>query len=107
MKKQYQVTLTCPDGRHKAVSTIINREQNIDISLLTIKTEKAKILNEGLQKICARHLWKTRDLKVNGYTTAKIRLYDKEKIAEENEANYQLIKEAKYASGEWKRPKES
>lgn len=42
------------------------------------------------------HLWNMK---------SKMREYDKEKIKAENEARYTKIKEQKYASGEWKRPK--
>ena len=45
------------------------------------------------------------DLARYGYTKGKIREYDKEKIEQENAARYEALKEEKYASGEWKRPK--
>jgi hypothetical protein len=49
--------------------------------------------------------WTMADLKKNGYTSGKVREYDREKIARENAERYERIKEEKYASGEWQRPK--
>ena len=54
-----------------------------------------------------KRLWSNADLKKYEYTRAKVRRYDKEKIAKENAERYEKIKEEKYASGEWKRPEES
>jgi hypothetical protein len=92
---QYQVTLMCDNGKYKPVSTIVEMDTK-DVS--TIKTK-------GIQKICAQRYWTKLNLKQYGYTKVKIRAYDKEKIDKENAERYNKIKEEKYASGEWKRPK--
>ena len=92
---QYQVTLTCTTGKYRPVSAIVE----------TDSTDKAIIQTKGIQKICIQRGWSSTELKKYGYTKVKMRIYDKEKIAIENKARYEKIKEEKYASGEWKRPK--
>ena len=104
MKKKYQVTLTCTTNQYKPVSCIINREQIVDTDLTTDKVAKASIIADGVQKICGSRGWGKRDLAQYNYTRVKVRLYDEEKIKQENEERYNKIKEEKYASGEWKRP---
>lgn len=101
MMKEYQVTLMCTSGKYKPVSCIIKSEE-VDI---TDKGARTELIKQGTQKICAKRYWSSKDLKKYDYTKAKVREYDKQKIAEESAARYEAIKEAKYASGEWKRPK--
>lgn len=96
MKKQYQVTLICESGKYKPVSTIVTMEET---------TDKKAIMREGQRKIMIKRYWSMADLTKYGYTKGKIREYDKEKIEQENAARYEALKEQKYASGEWKRPK--
>lgn len=96
MKKQYQVTLMCDNGKYKAVSTIVTMEETND---------KKAIMREGQKKIMIQRYWSMTDLKRYGYTKGKVREYDREKIERENAERYERIKEEKYASGEWKRPK--
>ena len=96
MKKQYQVTLICESGKYKPVSTIVTMEET---------TDKKAIMREGQRKIMVKRYWSMTDLAKYGYTKGKIREYDKEKIEQENAARYEALKEQKYASGEWKRPK--
>ena len=96
MKKQYQVTLICDNGKYKPVSTIVTLEETSD---------KKIIMREGQRKIMVQRYWSMADLKKYGYTKGKVREYDREKIARENAERYERIKEEKYASGEWKRPK--
>lgn len=96
MKKQYQVTLICESGKYKPVSTIVTMEET---------TDKKAIMREGQRKIMIKRYWSMADLTKYGYTKGKIREYDKEKIEQENIARYEALKEQKYASGEWKRPK--
>lgn len=96
MKKQYQVTLICENGKYKPVSTIVTMEET---------TDKRAIMREGQKKIMIKRYWSMADLTRYGYTKGKIREYDKEKIEQENAARYEALKEEKYASGEWKRPK--
>lgn len=99
---EYQVTLFCATGKYKPVSCLVKRTSACDISDPTIKRQ---ILNEGMQKICNQRRWSARDLANFGFKTGKIRLYDKEKLDKEAKERYNKIKEEKYASGEWKRPK--
>ena len=96
MKKQYQVTLICENGKYKPVSTIVTMEET---------TDKRAIMREGQKKIMIKRYWSMADLTKYGYTKGKSREYDKEKIEKENAARYEALKEEKYASGEWKRPK--
>lgn len=96
MKKQYQVTLICENGKYKPVSTIVTMEET---------TDRKAIMREGQKKIMIKRYWSMADLTRYGYTKGKIREYDKEKIERENAARYEALKEEKYASGEWKRPK--
>ena len=98
---EYQVTLKCGNGKYKPVSCIITNEK-ID---LENKAEKTALINKGIAYICAKRYWTKTDLKKYNYVKAIVREYDKEKIKAENEAKYARIKEEKYASGEWKRPK--
>ena len=96
MKKQYQVTLICENGKYKPVSTIVTMEET---------TDRKAIMREGQKKIMIKRYWSMADLTRYGYTKGKIREYDKEKIERENAARYEALKEEKYASGEWKSPK--
>ena len=96
---QYQVTLTDMLGKYKPVSCIITTD-------LTLEDNKKEIINKGVVKICQKRYWTQKDLKRYGYLKAKVRVYDKEKIEQENKARYEQIKEQKYASGEWTKPKE-
>ena len=96
--KQYQVTLNSVSGKYKPVSCIITTDLSVD-------TDKKEIINKGVTKICQKRYWTKRELTKYGYTKAKVREYDKEKIAQESVERYAKIKEEKYASGEWQRPK--
>lgn len=98
---KYQVTLICTNGKYKPVSTVIEAEGKN----LNILADHKELVTKGIKKICASHSWSAFDLKKYSYTRSKIRVYDKEKIEAENKARYEAIKEEKYASGEWKRPK--
>ena len=82
---QYQVTLMCETGAYKPVSTIITTKEKVDLSNIT---EKKKIINSGITKICQKRYWTSRDLSKYGYTKAKVRVYNKEEIARAAEATY-------------------
>lgn len=99
---EYQITLFCTTKKYRPVSCIIKRNDKVDIHNATIKRQ---LLNDGMKKICIQRGWTARDLATFGYATGKVREYDKAKIEAENAARYEKIKEEKYASGEWKRPK--
>lgn len=105
MKKQYQVTLICITGQYRPISCIITREQETEENLLNNPTERKAIIADGVRKICAKRYWDNTYLKQYHYSKVKVREYDKEKIEEENKLRYEQIKEQKYATGEWKKPK--
>lgn len=100
-KKKYQVILMNLENKYKPVSAIVEA----DPANLFDPTEKQKIINMGIKKICCARLWKIKDLQKFGYQKALVRVYDKQKIEQRNKERYEQIKEEKYASGEWKRPK--
>lgn len=99
---EYQVTLFSKDGKYKPISALVKKSDPID---LKDKTTVKNLLVEGTIKICQKRLWQKETLLRYGYTIGKVRVYDKVKIEAENKARYEKIKEEKYASGEWKRPK--
>ena len=105
MTKQYQVTLLCADNKYRPVSAIVNFEQTTDADLTIDPTKGKEIRQKGIVKICQKRYWSKADLLKYNYTKCKVRVYDKDKIAEENAERYERIKEEKYNSGEWKRPK--
>ena len=97
----YQVTLFSTTGKFKPISCLIESE-----SVNLNNAEDVKLLAErGTKKICFKKYWGKTDLVKYGYTKVKVREYNPEKIKAENEKRYAEIKEQKYASGEWKRPK--
>ena len=98
---EYQITLFCATKKYKPVSCIIKRKSEENLADAGVK--KA-LLADGMKKICITRGWTGKDLTAFGYTTGKVRVYDKAKIEAENAARYEKIKEEKYASGEWKRP---
>ena len=105
MTKEYQITLMSTTGKYRPVSAIIKQEQENEMDLSKNKTCRTTLINRGVEKICAKRYWTAADLKKYGYTKVKIREYDKVKIDADNKARYEQIKEEKYNSGEWKRPK--
>lgn len=105
MKKKYQVTIYCENGTYKPISTIVEIEQKEDIDLTKDKTQKKVIMQRGVNRICANRGWTARDLTKYGYLKVKARAYDKLAILQQKKENYEKLKEEKYASGEWKRPK--
>lgn len=105
IKQQYQVTLICKTGVYKPVSCIIEVEQKRGIDLTKDKVMKKEIIERGVNKICVNRYWTSKDLQKYGYLSAKVRLYDRLAIEKQKKENYEKLKEQKYASGEWKRPK--
>jgi len=103
---QYQVTLVSTSGKYRPVSAIVITEDSKEKYDLLNKDDRKKLVNRGVQKICLARNWGSAELKKYNYTQSKIRVYDKAKIKAEEKARYNRIKEEKYASGEWKRPKE-
>lgn len=105
MMKEYQVTLVCTTGKYKPVSCIIKKDSE-EIKKIGKTAFVGMLKQEGIKKICQKRYWSNRELKEYGYTTVKVREYDKEKIAQESAERYEKIKEEKYQSGEWQRPKD-
>lgn len=97
---EYQVTLFCNTGKYRPMSTIVRVKEEI-----TTPEAKKALIEKGAQKICYQHGLSGKDLKKDGYIYGKVRVYDKEKLDKEAKERYNKIKEEKYASGEWKRPK--
>ena len=98
----YQVTLLCKTGQYKPVSAVVSSDVLIDVK---DKVARKPLVDRAILKICITRGWSGNDLKKYGYTLLKMREYDLEKINRENKERYERIKEEKYASGEWKRPK--
>lgn len=92
---QIQITLISNKG-NKPVSTIVKTKGICDW-----RDNQTAYKTRALQNICAQRYWDKRDLVRYGYTSMKCRHYDPVKIAEENKARYNRIKEEKFASGEW------
>ena len=98
MKQKYQITITCGNGAYKPISTLVEVEQPETADLTLVPLKKKELINRGVQKICASRYWTSSDLKRYNY--------NKEKIEKEQKERYEKLKEEKYASGEWTRPKE-
>ena len=105
MLKEYQVTLICGSGAYKPVSCIVKREQYSDVDYSSNATVKKELQKLGIQKICGKRGWTLSDLSRFGYTRYKVRAYNKAEIEQANKKRYERIKEEKYSTGEWKRPK--
>ena len=99
---EYQVTLFSEVSGVKPVSSIVRRSQVVE---LNDRVKKRYLVNDGVSKICNKRNWSKRDLSRLGYTKVKVRKYEREKVEAEKIARYEAIKEAKYASGKWVRPK--
>lgn len=104
MLKEYQITMMCTTGQYRPVSCIVKKD-NAEIKTKGQEVFVKELKQQGIIKICQQRYWGGTDLKRYGYTRIKVREYDREKIAKENAERYERIKEEKYASGEWKRPK--
>ena len=95
-----QVTIKSTTGKYKPVSAIVEVP-----NLMEFVLNKKEYQNRGILKICQKRFWTATDLKRYGYTRVTTREYNPEEIVIENAKRYEKIKEEKYASGEWKRPK--
>lgn len=85
---QIQVTLFDKQGRYRPVSTLVNVD-NVEY----FNQHREKIKTKAVTKICVQRSWTKRELKEYGYTTCKVRVYDKEKIEAEKKVRYEKIKE--------------
>lgn len=100
--KQIQITLESTTGKYKPVSTIIEVP-----SVKAFNLDQETYRKKAIERILVKRGWSKVDLVRYGYTKIKMRVYDQEQIKKENAETYEKIKEEKYASGEWKRPKGS
>jgi ABC-type Fe3+ transport system substrate-binding protein len=92
MIKKYQVTLFNPDNKYKPVSAIVTQDTST-VKELGNKGYTQEIKTKGIKKICNKRYWTGKDLTRYGYTKVKVREYDKDKIAAENKARYEAIKQ--------------
>ena len=76
MIKQYQVTLY--SKTYKPVSCIVNREQYSDLDYSSNPNFKKQLQKDGIKKICQKRRWQLSDLVKFGYSTYKVRVYEKE-----------------------------
>lgn len=84
-----QFTLFSTTGQYKPVSTILEVS-----SLEEYKANARQYKDKAIKKIAQQRLWDNKDLIRYGYTTMKVRVYDKEKIAQINAERYEKIKKA-------------
>ena len=82
-----QVTVFSSKG-YKPVSTLVEVPTKE-----WLKNKGIDYKPKALGKICQKRLWTKADLLYKyGYTKVKMRVYDQEKIKEENEKRYEEIK---------------
>lgn len=91
MIKQYQVTMYCKDNKYKPVSCIVEKD-NVLIYKMGTEAYKQAIYVEGVEKICKQRGWTVDHIRKYGYTTMKMREYNKEKIEQEKKERYEQIK---------------
>lgn len=102
MTTRYQVTLKCKSGKYRPVSCIVTYDK---VDLVNNREERKTIQNMGIRKIAQKRYWNNSDLVKYEYTTVLVREFDEAEIQAKRKEAYEALKEAKYASGEWKRPK--
>lgn len=82
-----QLQVTIISDHYKPISTLVE---------MPIKQYLAKNFTpykeKGIIKICQKKSWTKQDLDRYGYTKVKYRVYDKQKIEEENAKRYEKIK---------------
>ena len=72
MIREYQVTLFCPSGQYKPVSAIVKKDDT-EMDTKGKLTYVDEIKKSGITKICQKRYWGTKELKMYGYTSVKIR----------------------------------
>lgn len=85
---QIQLTLYSESGKYKPMSTIVEVE-----SIAYYNTHKQEIQNRAIQRISVQRKMDIWAMRKYGYTKLKARVYDKEKIEQENRERYERIKE--------------
>lgn len=76
IEKRYQVTLYCTTNQYKPVSCIVIIKQEDNSNLLKQPNTKLEIINKGVQKICAKRYWTSKDLSKYHYTRVKARVVE-------------------------------
>lgn len=84
-----QFTLFCTTGQYKPVSTVLEVK-----SLEEYKAKATEYKEKAIRKIAQQRRWDNTDLVRYHYTSLKVRVYDKEKIAQANAKRYEQIKKA-------------
>lgn len=84
-----QFTLFCTTGEYKPVSTLLQVE-----SLEEYNAKASQFKEKAIKKIAQQRRWTNADLSRYHYTSLKVRVYDKEKIAQANAKRYEQIKKA-------------
>ena len=84
-----QFTLFCTTGQYKPVSTTLQVA-----SLEDYKAKATQYKEKAIKKIAQQRRWTNADLSCYHYTSLKVRVYDKEKIAQANAKRYEQIKKA-------------
>lgn len=92
---ELQVTIFAE--KYKPISTLVAMPMK-EIVAKNFKPYKEK----GIVKICQKRNWNYNDLKKYGYTKVSYRVYDREKIKEENEKKYEELKKENFKNGKWK-----
>lgn len=65
-----QVTLYDKSGKYRPISALVTVE-----SLDYVKSNKEKVKNAGIRKICYKRGWSPKDLLRYNYLTCKMRVY--------------------------------
>lgn len=105
MKQDYQVTLVDNRKKYRPISAVVKIEQAEDADLTLDKNKRKEIINKGIIKICQKRGWGKLELKTYNYLTALVRKYNGAETIAQDKERYKKIKEEKYKTGEWKRPK--
>lgn len=84
---QIQLTLYSESGKYRPMSTIVEVE-----SIAYYNTHKQEIQNRAIQRISVQRKMDIWVMKKYGYTKLKARVYDREKIEQENKERYERIK---------------
>lgn len=94
---QLQVTIFHKTNKYKPISTLVEIPM-ADVVKKNYQPYKSK----AIEKICLKRRWRYAEMVQMGYTKISCRIYDKEKIEEENKRRYEEIKRKKFECGEWK-----
>ena len=82
-----QFTLVSTTGKYKPMSTLIEVP-----SIKEYNSNSEEYKKKAIRKMCIQRKTDGYYLKKNGYTQMKVRVYDKQKIEQENAARYEQIK---------------